>query len=185
MSIADQPVTRLLREWRDGDGAALETLLPIVYAEIHRLAAGYLRHERGGHTLSPTDLISEAFLRLAGAEQPDWSDRAHFFAIAARHMRQILVDHARRRRARKRGGGAERVTLDETIALDRPLELVALDDALRALAVVDERLAQLIELHYFGGLSQKEIAAVLKQHVNTVAKDLKLAEAWLARHAVA
>jgi len=176
-------VTALLRDWRDGDPAAADELLPLIYAELHRLAARHLRGERPGHTLRPTDLVSEAYLRLSGGAQPEWNDRVHFFAIAARTMRQILVDHARRRRADKRGGGERPITLDEAVAdAGRPGDLLALDEALVELARFDERKARVIELHYFGGLTQDEVAEVLGVHVNTVARDLRLAEAWIHRH---
>ena len=179
-------VTVLLRDWRSGDQAAFDELVPQVYAELHKLAAAYMRGERPGHTLRPNDLVSEAYLRLAKAgtgEAPEWKDRVHFFAIAARTMRQILVDHARKRNAAKRGDGARPVTFDEALAAgERPEELVALDEALQALAGFDERKARIIELHYFGGLTQNEVAEVLEVHVNTVGRDLRLAEAWIHRH---
>jgi RNA polymerase sigma factor (TIGR02999 family) len=175
-------VTVLLRKWRSGDAIAFDELMPIVYAELHRLAANYLRSERPNHTFRPTDLVSEAYLRLADATPPDLNDRVHFFAIAARNMRQILVDHARKRCAAKRGGGVKAIELDDAVAAtDRPAELVALDDALVALAAFDERKARAVELHYFGGLSHEEIAKVLEIHVNTVARDLRVAEAWIHR----
>jgi RNA polymerase sigma-70 factor, ECF subfamily len=177
-----EDLTKLLRAWRRGDGAAFDQLAPILLEELRRLAAFHLRGERPGHTYSPTDLISEAYLRLVGSAQLDFNDRAHFFAIASRNMRQILVDHARKHCAAKRGDGLRPVELDETrIATDRPSELVALDDALLELAQQDERKAKVIELHYFGGLTQAEIAAVLEVHVNTVARDLRFSEAWLRR----
>jgi RNA polymerase sigma factor (TIGR02999 family) len=176
-------VTMLLRDWRSGNQAALDELVELVYAELHKLASTYMRGERAGHTLRPTDLVGEAYLRLAEGTKPELNDRAHFFAIAARTMRQILVDHARKRGAAKRGAGERPITLDEAIvAGDRPDELIALDEALEALAKFDERKARVVELHYFGGLTQEEIAAVVDVHVNTVARDLKLAEAWLHRH---
>jgi RNA polymerase sigma factor (TIGR02999 family) len=176
-------VTVLLRAWRDGDRAALDELLPVIYEELYRLASRYMRGERAGHTLRPTDLVSEAYLRLGGSSPPDWNGRVHFFAVAARNMRQILVDHARKRSAEKRGAGVKAVTFDEQlIAGDRPSELVALDEALVALAAFDERKARAVELHYFGGLTQAEIAEVLDVHINTVARDLRLAEAWLHRY---
>jgi RNA polymerase sigma factor (TIGR02999 family) len=176
-------VTELLRAWRGGDGRALDRLGTILYTELRRLAAAHLRKERRGRTLTPTELVSEAFARLMGADVA-WNDRLHFLSAAARHMRQILVDRARRRGAEKRGAGMEDVVLDIDEALvpsDRPGALVALDDALDALATLDERKARLIELHYFGGMTQIEIAALLGLHVNTVARDLRLAHAWLAR----
>jgi RNA polymerase sigma factor (TIGR02999 family) len=176
-------VTVLLRDWRQGDADALNKLVPIVYAELRKLAARYLRDERAGHTLRPTDLVSEAYLRLIGAQPQELNDRAHFLAIAGANMRQILVDHARKRSRAKRGGGQRPITIaDNVIAADRPEELVALDDALIALQAVDARKAKVVELSYFSGLSQAEIAEVVGVHVNTVARDLRLAEAWLHRH---
>ena len=182
--VANAGVTVLLRAWTEGDKDALERLTPLVYDELRRLAGAYMRRERAGHTLTPTELVSEAFVRLAGGgDQPAFQDRVQFFALAARQMRHILVDHARRRSADKRGGKERPVTLDEeTISLERPDELVALDEALDALAAMDERKARVVELHYFGGMGQKEIAAALSVHENTVARDLRLAEAWLHRH---
>jgi RNA polymerase sigma factor (TIGR02999 family) len=172
----------LLRAWRQGDQAAFDQIAPLIYDELHKLAAFHMRGERPGHTFGPTDLISEAYLRLAHGAQLDFEDRAHFFAIASRNMRQILVDHARRRCAQKRGAGQRPIELDDNIvAVDRPWELVALDEALDELAKFDERKARIAELHYFGGLTQDEIAAVCDVHVNTVARDLRLAEAWLRR----
>lgn len=174
-------VTRLLRDWSDGSQAALDELMPLVYDELRRLAGGYLRGERPGQTLRPTDLVSEAYLRLVDGAPLDWDGRAHFFAIAARAMRQVLVDSARQRSAGKRGGGERPVTFDEAgaAACDRPEGLVALDDALSELAKNDERKAKVVELFYFGGLSQAEIASMLVVHVNTVSRDLRFAEAWL------
>jgi RNA polymerase sigma factor (TIGR02999 family) len=183
MSTGPPPVTALLRAWSDGDRAALDQLTPVIYDELRRLAAAYMRREGRGHTWSATELVSEAYLRLAKGEHPAYTDRVQFFAVAARHMRRILVDHARHRTADKRGGKDRPVTLDEgLIAGDRPDELVALDDALTALAAVDQRKAQAVELHYFGGMSHKEIADALSVHENTVARDLRLAEAWLGRY---
>lgn len=177
------PITVLLRAWAQGDRAALDRLTPVIYDELRRLARAYMRRERTGHTLSPTALVSEAFLRLAGSEQPTYEDRVHFLSMAARHMRRVLVDHARKRAADKRGGGDLTVTLDEgLVSGGRPHELVALDDALQSLAAVDERKAQVVELCYFAGMSHKEIAVALSVHENTVARDLRLAEAWLHRH---
>jgi RNA polymerase sigma factor (TIGR02999 family) len=177
-----QPVTVYLHAWRAGDAAAFDQLIEIVHAELHRLASARMRGERAGHTFSATDLVSEAFLRLAGANV-DWQDRAHFFAVAARTMRQILVDHARAKMAHKRGGRAQAVTLDEQqLTNERPEQMLALDDALTALAVVDERKARVIELRYFAGMDHKEIAAAMSVHVNTVARDLRLGEAWIHRH---
>jgi RNA polymerase sigma factor (TIGR02999 family) len=183
MDDVDQSVTALIRAWVQGDGGALDRLAPMIYDQLHRLAAACMRRERPGHTLSPTALVSEAFLRLAGGEHPTYDDRVQFFAVAARHMRRILVDHARRRTAGKRGGHDRPVTFDEGLyAGDRPDELVALDEALEALAAVDERKARAVELHYFGGMGHKEIGVALSVHENTVARDLRLAEAWLHRY---
>jgi RNA polymerase sigma factor (TIGR02999 family) len=183
---ASPPVTALVHAWRQGDRAALDQLIPIVYDEIRRLAAALMKRERPGHTFSATDLASEAFFSLAGGQPCDIRDRAHFFAIAARHMRQILVHHARERSAQKRGGLAHRVACDaELIAGGRPAELVALDEALTAFAAVDERRARVVELYYFGGMAQKEIALALDIHLNTVARDLRLSRAWLHRHLLA
>src|SRR6185369_16395498 len=153
---------------------ALDRLTPIVYGELRRLAGVCLRRERPGHTLSPAELVSEAFLRLADGQHPAYEDRVQFFAVAARQMRRILVDHARRRTADKRGGHDRPVTFDESLHLgDQPDDLVELDDALEALAAFDERKAHAVELHYFGGMAQKEIAAALSVHENTVARDLR------------
>lgn len=182
MAGSERTVTALLRQWRSGNEGALAELLPIVYAELLRVAAAYLRAERPDHSMRPPDLVAEAYLRLAHGEQPEWKDRVHFLGIAARTMRQILVDHARKRNTAKRGDGARPLTLDDALAAhDRPRELVAVDEALDALAGFDERKARTIELHYFGGLTQSEIAELLEVHVNTVARDLRLAEAWIHR----
>lgn len=173
-------LTTLLRAWRQGDRAAFDQIAPVIYDELRRLAAFHLRGERPGHTFGPTELISEAYLRLVGSAQLDFHDRAHFFAIASRNMRQILVDHARKRTADKRGGGERPVELDETqVAIERPEALIALDRALEELTKFDERKARITELHYFGGLTQEEIAAVCDVSVNTVARDLRSSEAWL------
>jgi RNA polymerase sigma factor (TIGR02999 family) len=179
-------LTSLLRAWSAGDVEAGDALMPLVYDELHVLAAASLRDERPGHTFRPTDLVSEAYLRMVGGAQPEWNDRVHFYAFASRVMRRILVDHARKRLADKRGAGAKALTLDDDgiaaqLARERPDELVALDDALVELADFDKRKARVIELHYFGGLTQAEIAHELAVHVNTAARDLKLAEAWLHR----
>jgi RNA polymerase sigma factor (TIGR02999 family) len=174
----------LLRDWRAGDKAALDALVPIVYDELHRIAGGYIRRERAGQTLRATDLVSEAYLRLVSdKDKPDWRDRIHFFAIAARRMRQILVEQARKRHRIKRGSGERAVTFDDRLAAGaRPAELVALDAAIEALVAFDERKAQIVEMHYFAGLTQEEIAEAIGVHVNTVARQLRLAEAWIQRH---
>lgn len=175
-------VTRLLGEWRSGNEAALEALTPLVYRELHRLAQGYLRREKPGHTLQPTALINEAYLRLHGqAEKVSWEGRSHFVAVAAHHMRQILVDHARRKQAGKRGAGASAVSLDDAglFTPERSADLLALDEAIGKLASVDERKAKAVELRFFGGLEMQEIADVVGVSLRTVQNDLRMAQAWL------
>ena len=176
-------VTELLRAWSDGDDGALARLTPMVETELRRLARGYMGRERRGHTLQPTALVNEAFLRLTDARQVRWQDRAHFLGISARLMRRVLVDHARARGFLKRGGGAQRVTLDEgLIASPEPaLDLVALDRALEALAAADVRKIQVIELRFFGGLSIEETAEVLHVSPQTIKRDWRLAKLWLLR----
>ena len=176
-------VTQLLRDWRSGDEKALEALLPHVYQELHAVAAAYMRRERPGHTLHPTELIHETYLRLIGSELPEIENRKHFYALAARQMRQVLVDHARRHRAGKRGSGKENLPIDEAVnySRERASEFVALDDALEALAAVDPRKARVIELRFFGGLTAEEIAEVVDTSVASVFRDLRFAEAWLQR----
>jgi RNA polymerase sigma-70 factor, ECF subfamily len=176
-------VTELLRAWSDGDDGALERLLPLVEAELRRLARGYMGRERRGHTLQTTALVNEAFLRLTDAQRVRWQDRAHFLGISARLMRRVLVDHARRRGYLKRGGGAERVTLHEDLVTspDPALDLVALDRALEALARVDPRKSQIVELRFFGGLSVEETADVLHVSSDTVKRDWRLAKLLLLR----
>ena len=176
------PVTVLLQHWRQGDQAAFGQIAALVERELHRLAASYLRRERPGHTLQPTALVNEAFLRLMGqAGGSDWESRSHFVAMAAHHMRQILVDYARRHRAAKRGAGATLIPLDEAEPASdpRPVDLLALDEALLKLAAVDPRKAQAMELKFFGGLELSEIAEVLGVSVKTVGRDVRLAGAWL------
>jgi RNA polymerase sigma factor (TIGR02999 family) len=176
-----EEITQLLTAWRDGDRDALDRLVPRVYGELRRVADRYLRRERSDHTLQPTALVHEAYLRLTGAERPAWRDRLHFYAVAAQVMRRILVDHARSHRAEKRGGGMRLLPLDEGAAAvgERAIELVALDDALLALAKVDPRKARIIELHYFAGLSVAETAEVLERSISTVVLEARLARAWL------
>jgi RNA polymerase sigma-70 factor, ECF subfamily len=176
------PVTALLQAWGQGDRQALERLLPLVYDELHRRARHYLAREPAGHTLQATALVNEAYLRLVGAEDVHWQDRAHFFALSAQLMRRILVDAARARRAEKRGGQEIRVTLDDGVgALHRDDDLVRLDEALAALAEIDGRKARVIELRFFGGLSVNETAEVLHLSPQSVLRDWALAKAWLAR----
>lgn len=176
-------VTSLLRQWSGGDAGAREQLVPIVYQELRRLAHYHLRRERSGHTLQTTALVHEVYLRLCGGEDPQWEDRAHFFAVSARTMRRILVDYARRRGADKRGAEAVHVGIDEalTIPLTQPFGLVALDGALEELAQFDARKCQVVEMRFFVGLASKEIAAVLKTSEATVRRDWIIAKAWLFR----
>jgi RNA polymerase sigma-70 factor (ECF subfamily) len=178
-----EAVTELLRAWSDGDDGALERLLPLVEAELRRLARGYMARERRDHTLQTTALVNEAFLRLTDAQRVHWQDRAHFLGISARLMRRVLVDYARRRGYLKRGGGAERVTLHEDLVTspDPALDLVALDRALEALARVDARKSQVVELRFFGGLSVEETADVLHVSTDTVKRDWRLAKLLLLR----
>jgi RNA polymerase sigma factor (TIGR02999 family) len=178
---ASGKVTQLLAEWNQGDAAALDRLLPLVYAELRRIARGYLRHERQSHTLQPTVLVHEAYLKLVGA-RVDWRDRAHFYGVAARLMRQILVDHARKRQAAKRGGSARRVSLAEADAKAAPeLDLLAMDDALQRLAERDPDQGRIVELRYFGGLTIEETAEVLGRSPAAIKRDWSMARAWLRR----
>lgn len=176
-------VTQLLRRWSQGDQTALEQLMPIVLRELRKLASSYLQHERPNHTLQPTALINEAYLRLVAQNLPEWQNRSHFFGIAAQLMRQILVDHARTHAAAKRGHEAPKLSLEEAseFSLEQAGELIALDDALTALAQLDERKARVVELRYFGGLTVSEIAEVLGLSTATVTRDMRLAQAWLLR----
>lgn len=174
-------VTALLSAWRAGDSGALERLIPIVYGELRRVAGRYMRGERAGHTLQATALVHEAYLRLAKEQDRTWADRAHFFAVSAQIMRNLLLDHARAASRAKRGGGQVDVTLDEApglIATD-PDELLALDEALLRLAEMDPRAARIVELRYFTGLSNAEVAAVLDTSEKTVKRDWSAAKAWL------
>lgn len=172
-------ITDLLTQWAKGDQHALEDLTPIVYKELRLLAASYLRKERQGHTLQPTALVNEAYLRLVDQKPPNWQNRSHFFGVAARLMRQILVDHARRRNADKRAGLS--VPLEEAVSFQQECgsELIALDLGLQALEKFDSRKCKTVELRYFGGLSMEEIAQALDVSPITVRRDLRMAEAWL------
>jgi RNA polymerase sigma factor (TIGR02999 family) len=174
-------VTRLLVDWSKGDQKALDDLMPVVFDELRSLARRYLRRERTDHTLQPTALVNEAYLRLIDQRSVQWQNRAHFFGVAAQMMRRILVDHARGHHREKRGGGAVKVTLDEVVSLtdQGAAELVVLDEALTALGEMDERKSRVVELRYFGGLSVEETAEVLQVSANTVLRDWKLAKAWL------
>lgn len=174
-------VTRLLLAWSEGDQEALNRLTPIVYQELHRLATVYMSRERNDHTLQPTALVNEVFLRLVDLQGVGWRDRAHFLAVAARTMRRILVDFARARGYQKRSGGGERVVLNESLAMaaEPGADLVALDDALNRLAAIDERKSQIVELRYFGGLRVEETAEALHISPETVMRDWRAAKAWL------
>lgn len=181
--MSSDRIAFLLRESRDGGRAVMDELLPLVYGELYRIAAAYLRSQRPGHTLQATALLNEAYIRLVGAEPQGWNSRTHFFAAAAAIMRNILVDHARARLAEKRGGGIQPVTLEEAMdhAAGKPPDVLALDDALQALAGKDERKARVLELRYFGGLSVEETAEVLGLSVATVGREARFATAWLRR----
>ena len=176
-------VTNLLVNWTNGDKKALEALMPLVYGELHRLAKRYLRRERSDHTLQSTALVHEAYLRMVDQKGMQWQNRAHFFAVAAQMIRRILVDHARTHKAEKRGGGAPKLALDEAIGVPqrRDLNLVALDDAINALAGFDPQQGRIVELRFFGGLSIEETAEVLNISPATVKRDWAVAKAWLYR----
>jgi|SRR5215469_1558236 len=175
-------VSRLLRAWSGGDQTALERLTPIVHGELHRLARRYMKGERPGHSLQATALVNEAYLRLVNYNRMQWQDRAHFFAVSAQLMRRILVEHARRRNL-KRGGGVQHVSVQEAVAVcgQRATDLVALDDAMNALAQFDLRKSQVVEMRFFGGLSVEETAEVLKVSPVTVMRDWSTARTWLYR----
>jgi RNA polymerase sigma factor (TIGR02999 family) len=180
----DGEVTELLSAWSQGDGAALDRLVPIVYEELRRIAARALRREAPGHTLQTTALVHEAYLKLAGQRSASWANRELFYAVAAQAMRRILVDHARERSAQKRGGGARPLPLDEAGELAAPsrgAELLAVDTALHALGEVDPRLARIVELKFFGGLTLEEIAALLEISPSTAWREWEAAKAWLQR----
>lgn len=183
MTASPHEVTQMLVAWGDGDSAALDRLMPLVYEELHRLAHHYMSREHPGHTLQTSALVNEAYLRLIDQKNVHWQNRAHFFGIAAQLMRQILVDYARKRRSQKRGGGALKVSFDEAIIVskERLTEVIALDDALKSLAEIDPRKSQMVELRFFGGLSIEETAEVLKVSPATVMRDWTLAKAWLKR----
>ncbi len=176
-------VTTLLHAWTDGDAAALEQLLPLVETELRRLARGYLRRERQGHTLQATALVNEAFMRILDARNLRWNDRSHFMSIAARLMRRVLVDHARARTAQKRAFDAADGGLDEAVATSyaTSLNVVAVDRALEALAAIDPRKARVVELRFFGGLTVEETADVLHLSTDTIKRDWRLAKEWLSR----
>jgi RNA polymerase sigma factor (TIGR02999 family) len=176
-------VTELLRAWSDGDDRALQELTPLVEGELRRLARAYMARERRDHTLQATALVNEAFIRMTGARDVRWQDRAHFIGLSARVMRRVLVDHARSRGYRKRGGSVRRVTLTDGLAAapGPPVDVLELDRALEALAAVDPRKGRVIELRYFGGLTVEETAQVLEVSPDTVKRDWRLAKLWLLR----
>ena len=176
-------VTELLVAWSRGNQEALDQLIPLVHGELRRLARRHMARQRKGHTLQPSALVNEAYVRLVDLSRVRWQDRAHFFAMSSRLMRRILVDHARARQSLKRGAGAPHVSFDETLAIpvERAVDLVKLDDALQELAVVDTRKSEVIEMRFFGGLSVEETAEALKVSPDTVMRDWKLAKAWLLR----
>jgi RNA polymerase sigma-70 factor, ECF subfamily len=176
-------VTRLLRAWSAGDRNALEQLAPILHAELKRVAQRCMMHERKGHTLQPTALVNEAFLRLVNVEGVEWQDRAHFFALSAQMMRRILVSHAIARGTAKRGGSANKISLENLVIAspERDAQVVKLDEALEELARFDRRKARIVELHFFGGLSFEEIAAVLQVSSRTIVREWNVSKTWLAR----
>jgi RNA polymerase sigma-70 factor (ECF subfamily) len=182
-----EAVTRLLIEWKGGSKEALDLLTPVVYEELRRLADHYLRNERAAATLQPTALVHEAYLRLVAQSLPDWESRSHFFGVAAHLMRQVLVDHARRKGSAKRGSSAAHVSIEEAVSFGfRPdREIEALDDALNALSAMDARKAKVIELRFFGGFSMEETAQALGISVATIGREQRLAEAWLHREMAA
>jgi RNA polymerase sigma factor (TIGR02999 family) len=181
MSDSIGPVSKLLHAWAGGDRRARDELVPLVYHELRKRASGYLRHERVDHTLQATALVHEAFLRLAGRDRVAWQNRGHFYAVAAQMMRRILVDHAREHRAAKRPGAAHRVDLDDRIPAPEPagLDILMLDEALSELSAIDARQGQIVELRYFGGLSEQEVADTLSVSRATVTREWKRARAWL------
>ena len=176
-------VTRLLKAWSGGDEGALEKLTPLVYRQLHGIAQRYMAGERSGHTLQTTALVNEAYLRLVDCEKVNWQDRAHFFAVSARLMRRILIDFARSRGYLKRGGAVAHISLDEVppVCNEPDVNLVALDDALKALSAIDERKSRVVELKFFGGLNVEETAEVLGISSDTVIRDWRLAKIWLLR----
>jgi RNA polymerase sigma-70 factor (ECF subfamily) len=180
---SDNGPTELLRAWSQGDGSALDRLVPLVYDELHRLARRYMRQERPDHTLQATSLVNEAYLRLIDVNRVEWRNRAHFLALAAQMMRRILVEFARNRHRQKRGGGAVPVSLDDVLELpnSKDCNLAALSDALTALGAFDARMSQVVELRFFGGLTVEETADVLNVSAETVMREWKTAKAWLLR----
>ena len=180
---APAPVTQLLRAWKDGDEGALAALVPLVESELRRLARVYMARERAGHTLQTTALVNEAYVRLVDAQHVQWQGRAHFLGIAARLMRRVLVDHARTRDGQKRGGGDQRIELNEAMVVSESpdINVLALDRALDALAAVDQRRSRVVEMRFFGGMSVEETADALDVSPDTVKRDWRLAKLWLMR----
>jgi RNA polymerase sigma factor (TIGR02999 family) len=183
MNSTTDKITQLLMAWNQGDQSARDELAPLIYDELRRMARGYLRRERPGHTLQPTALVHEAFLRLIDQSQVNWQNRAHFFGAAARLMRQILINHAETRRATKRGGEAERVSLDAAghFTVGPEVDLIALDEALRRLERLDPQQGRIVEMRYFSGLTIEEIAEAIGVSPATVKRDWSMARAWLRR----
>ncbi|MBL8189033.1 MAG: sigma-70 family RNA polymerase sigma factor [Acidobacteria bacterium] len=183
MATTTHEITQLLLAWNAGDETALDQLIPLVYQELHRMAGQYLHKERAGHTLQTTALVNEVYLKLIDAQQVRWQNRAHFLAIAARLMRRILVDYARERNYQKRGGGELPIPLDDAPPVECELneDLVALDEALHKLAEFDERKSRVVEMRFFGGLTEEEIAETLTVSPETVRRDWRLAKSWLLR----
>jgi RNA polymerase sigma factor (TIGR02999 family) len=182
-TLASKEITQLLSAWSNGDQKALDKLIPLVYEELHRLAARYMRRENPGHTLQTSALVNEAYIKLIGQKNVRWQNRAHFFGIAAQLMRRILVDHARTHGALKRGAGASKLPLDETaiVALDRSTDFILIDDALKNLAQIDPSKSRIVEMRFFGGLTTEEIAEVEKVSPSTIEREWRKAKAWLYR----
>ena len=180
---ASREITLLLVDWSKGDGMALENLMPLVYDELRRMAKGYMRRQPAGHTFQTTELIHEAYLKLAINDVQNWQNRAHFFGVASTAMRHILVDYARSKQSQKRGGWQEKVTLTDHNAItgDQSKDIIALDDALKTLAALDERKSRVVELKFFGGVTNEEIAEVLRISTDTVKRDWRFARTWLLR----
>ena len=186
MTTSQPQLTQLLKNWGNGDAAAHDELMAVVYEELHRLAHQYMKREHPGHTLQTSALVNEAFVKLVDQRNVEWQNRAHFFGIAAQVMRRILVDHARARQSAKRGGSSRPLSLDEALIVsdERSAEVIALDEALRELAKFDERKSQIVELRFFGGLSIDETAEILQVSPGTVMRDWTLAKAWLRKQMV-
>jgi RNA polymerase sigma-70 factor, ECF subfamily len=187
LNAKSQQITRFLVDWSNGNQAALENLMPLVYDELHRMARNYMRRQPSGHTFQTTELIHEAYLKLAGKDEQNWQNRAHFFGVAAQAMRHILVDYARSKSSKKRGGWQDQVTFSEDVLVskERSGEIVALNDALNQLSALDERKSRVVEMKFFGGLKIEEIAEVLKVSPKTVKRDWRFARTWLLRELAA